>query len=189
MTMNAKGDHLSGICGGPKKGLFGFCLCGHSLLGAGVLGDGLGALRDGVLGQLSGQQEPDGGLDLPGGDGGPLVVVGELAGLSGDPLEQVVDERVHDAHGLGGDTGVGVHLLQDLVDVDGVGLLPLALLLLLVSLGNGLGSLARLGGSLSGGLGWHGDGLGCSGVLMAVPLTGFLLSTWRCSAGDAIGTA
>ena len=73
-----------------------------------------------MLGQLSGQQEPDGGLDLPGGDGGPLVVVGELAGLSGDPLEQVVDERVHDAHGLGGDTGVGVHLLQHLVDVRAV---------------------------------------------------------------------
>ena len=50
----------------------------HSLLGAGVLGDGLGSLRDGVLGQLSGQEEPDSGLDLPGGDGGPLVVVGML---------------------------------------------------------------------------------------------------------------
>ena len=57
----------------------------HSLLGAGVLGDGLGSLRDGVLGQLSGQEEPDSGLDLPGGDGGPLVVVGQLGGLSGDP--------------------------------------------------------------------------------------------------------
>ena len=45
-----------------------------------------------MLGQLSGQQEPDSGLDLPGGDGGPLVVVGELAGLTGDPGEQVVDE-------------------------------------------------------------------------------------------------
>ena len=142
-----------------KRAFFGFWVFGHSLLGAGVLGDGLGALRDGVLGQLSRQQEPDGGLDLPGGDGGPLVVVGELAGLSGDPLEQVVDERVHDAHGLGGDTGVGVHLLQDLVDVDGIGLLPLALPLLLVALGDGLGGLARLGSSLSGGLGWHGDGL------------------------------
>ena len=75
MTMNAKQDHLSGIYGGPKKGLFCFCLLGHSLLGAGVLGDGLGALRDGVLGQLTGQEEPDSGLDLPGGDGGSLVVV------------------------------------------------------------------------------------------------------------------
>ena len=127
-----------------KRAVFGFGLPGHSLLGAGVLGDGLGALRDGVLGQLSGQQEPDGGLDLPGGDGGPLVVVGELAGLSGDALEQVVDERVHDAHGLGGDTGVGVHLLEDLVDVDGIRLLPLAFAFLLVALGNCLGSLAAL---------------------------------------------
>ena len=68
--------------GGPKKSR----LCGRypssSLLGAGVLGDGLGSLRDGVLGQLSGQEEPDSGLDLPGGDGGPLVVVGELAGCN-----------------------------------------------------------------------------------------------------------
>ena len=93
-------DYLYDIDGGPKKGLFWFFLLSHSLLGAGVLGDGLGALRDGVLGQLSGQEEPDGGLDLPGGDGGPLVVVGELAGLGGDPLEEVVDEGVYkeDAH-------------------------------------------------------------------------------------------
>ena len=169
-----------------KRAFFGFCLLGHSLLGAGVLGDGLGALRDGVLGQLSGQEEPDSGLDLPGGDGGPLVVVGELAGLSGDALEQVVDERVHDAHGLGGDTGVGVHLLQDLVDVDGVGLLPLALPLLLVALGDGLGGLARLGGSLSGGLGRHGDGLGGSVELMAGPRAAFPLSPLSTPAGDAI---
>ena len=157
-----------------------------SLLGAGVLGDGLGSLRDGVLGQLSGQEEPHSGLDLPGGDGGPLVVVGELAGLSGDPLEQVVDERVHDAHGLGGDTGVGVHLLQDLVDVDGVGLLPLALPLLLVALGDGLGGLARLGGSLSGGLGRHGDGLVGSVELMVGPRATFPLSPPSTPAGDAI---
>ena len=102
-----------------------------------------------MLGKLTGQEEPDSGLDLPGGDGGPLVVVGELAGLSGDPLEQVVDKRVHDAHGLGGDTGVGVHLLEDLVDVDGIGFLPLLVLLLLVSLGDGLGGLAGSLGSFS----------------------------------------
>ena len=133
-------DYLSEICGGPKKGLFWFLL-GHSLLGAGVLGDGLGALRDGVLGQLSGQEEPDGGLDLPGGDGGPLVVVGELAGLGGDALEQVVDERVHDAHGLGGDTGIRVDLLQHLVDVDSVRLLTLVFTFLAI-LGNGLSGLS-----------------------------------------------
>ena len=70
------------------------------LLGAGVLGDGLGALRHGVLGELTGEEEPDSGLDLARGDGGPLVVVSQTGGLGGDPLEQVVNERVHDAHGL-----------------------------------------------------------------------------------------
>uniref|UniRef100_A0A3B3T6W0 Uncharacterized protein n=1 Tax=Paramormyrops kingsleyae TaxID=1676925 RepID=A0A3B3T6W0_9TELE len=40
-----------------------------ALLGAGVLGDSLGALRHGVLGQLTGEQEAHGSLDLPGGDG------------------------------------------------------------------------------------------------------------------------
>jgi len=123
--------------------------CARSLLGAGVLGHGLGALGDGVLGQLTGEQEPDGGLDLPGGDGGPLVVVGQTGGLGGDPLEDIVDERVHDAHGLGGDAGVGVHLLQNLVDVDGIGLLPLLLALLFVTLGDGLLGLAGLLGGLS----------------------------------------
>lgn len=29
-----------------------------------------------------------------------------------------VDEGVHDGHGLGGDTGIRVHLFQHLVDVD-----------------------------------------------------------------------
>ena len=55
----------------------------------------------------------------------PLVVVGKPAGLSGNPLEQVVDERVHDAHGLGRHAGVRVYLLEHLVDVDGVRLLGL----------------------------------------------------------------
>ena len=128
----------------------------RDLLGAGVLGDGLGALRDGVLGELTGEEEPDSGLDFPGGDGGPLVVVGQTGSLSGDPLEDVVDKGVHDGHGLGGDTSVGVDLLQHLVDVDGIGLLPLGLLLL-VSLGDVLLGLAGLLGGLSGGLGRHGE--------------------------------
>jgi hypothetical protein len=33
-----------------------------------------------------------------------------------------VDERVHDVHGLLGDTNVGVHLLEHFVNVDGEGL-------------------------------------------------------------------
>lgn len=57
--------------------------------GGGVLGDGLGALGDGVLGQLAGEDEPHGGLDFARGDGGLLVVGGELGGLGGDALEDV----------------------------------------------------------------------------------------------------
>jgi len=137
------------------------------LLGRGVLGDSLGALRDGVLGQLTGEDETDGGLDLAGGDGGALVVGSELGGLTGDTLKDVVDEGVQDGHGLVGDTGIGVDLLQDLVDVGGVSLgasllaslaaLSLGLALLLLSRGRGLGgSLASGGGLLLGnGFWWH----------------------------------
>jgi len=52
-------------------------------------------------------------------------VIGQLRGFVGNSLEDVVDEGVHDAHGLAGDASVWVDLLQDLVDVDGIGLFPL----------------------------------------------------------------
>ncbi|XP_062917561.1 uncharacterized protein LOC134353487 [Mobula hypostoma] len=99
-------------------------LCVKSLvygasLGAGVLGDRLCPFRHGVLGQLPGQQQAHGGLDLPRGDGRPLVVMGQTGSLARDALENIVHERVHDGHGLGGDAGVGVNLLHHLVDVDG----------------------------------------------------------------------
>ena len=110
-----------------------------------------------MLGQFSGKEKADSCLDLSGGDGGPLVVVGQTASLGSDPLKDVVDKGVHDGHGLAGDTSVGVHLLQHLVDVDGVGLLASQLLLLLVALGDGLLGLAGLLGSLSGNLRGHGD--------------------------------
>ena len=54
----------------------------RSLLGAGVLGDGLGSLRHGVLGELTGQEKTDSGLDLSGGDGGTPVVVGKTEALA-----------------------------------------------------------------------------------------------------------
>ena len=100
------------------------------LLRARVLGDGLRALADGVLGQLSGQQKADCRLNLAARDRRATVVVGETRRLGGDALEDVVDEAVHDRHGLAADARVGVHLLEDLVDVDGVAFPspPLALL-------------------------------------------------------------
>ncbi|KAK1320690.1 hypothetical protein QJS10_CPA03g01551 [Acorus calamus] len=85
---------------------------------AGELGDSLGPLGYGVLGELAGEDEADGGLDLPGSDGGLLVVPGELRTLLGELLEDVVDEAVHDAHGLARDPDVRVHLLQHLEYLD-----------------------------------------------------------------------
>jgi hypothetical protein len=124
------------------------------LLGAGVLGDRLGPLADGVLGELAGQQQTHRGLDLATRDRRSLVVVRQTAGLGGDALEDVVDEAVHDAHRLRRDAGVGVDLLQHLVDVDGVALFPLALFLL-VALADVLLGLAGLLGGLSAGFRWH----------------------------------
>ena len=80
-----------------------------------------------MFGQFSGEEETDSGLDFPGGDGGPLVVVGKTGSFSGNTLEDVVDEGVHDALGLGRESDIGVNLLQDVVDVDSVGFLSLSL--------------------------------------------------------------
>jgi len=74
-----------------------------------------------VSGQLSGEDELDSGLDLAGREGSSLVESDELGSFSGDSVEGVMDEGVHDVHGLLGDTDVGVNLLEDLVDVDGEG--------------------------------------------------------------------
>jgi len=107
-----------------KRAVWCQAMAAGRLLGAGVLGHSLGALTDGVLGQFSRQKQTDSGLDFSAGDGGPTVVVGQTGGLGSDPLEDVVDKRVHDAHGLAADASVGVNLLHHLVDVDGVALPP-----------------------------------------------------------------
>ena len=63
----------------------------HSLFGAIVLGDGIGALADGVFGELTGEEESDGGLDFAARDGRTAVVVGQARRLVGDALEDLVD--------------------------------------------------------------------------------------------------
>ena len=108
-------------------------------LHGGELGDSLGALRDGVLGELTREDESDSGLDLAGRQGGLLGAASQLGGLLGDSLEDIVDEGVQDGHTSLGDADVGVDLLQHLVDVGRV------------RLGALRGSL--LGGRLLGGLG------------------------------------
>ena len=101
-----------------------------------------------MLGQFTGEEQPDGRLDLPAGDGRSLVVMSEPGSFGGNALEDVVDEAVHDAHRLAGDAGVRVNLLQHLVDVNCVALLPPPLLLF-VSLGDVLLGLSGLFGGFS----------------------------------------
>ena len=125
------------------------------LLGRGVLGDGLGSFTDGVLGQFSGQEQTNSCLDFSARDRRTTVVVSETGSLGSDAFEDVVDKAVHDAHGLRADASVWVHLLEDLVDVDGVGLSSSPLLLLVASTG-GFGLRRGLLRSLRCcSLGWH----------------------------------
>ena len=101
-----------------------------------------------MLGELTGEEELDSGLDLSGGESVLLVVSDELGRLGGDLLEDVVDEGVHDGHGSLGDAGLGVHLLEDSVDINGEGFD--SLLLLGVGLNLGLLGGHGLAGSSSG---------------------------------------
>ena len=89
-----------------------------------------------MLGQFSGEKESDSSLDLPRGDGRLLVLLGQFASFGGDAFEDVVDERVHDAHRFARDSDIGVNLLQNVVDVDSVAFLSLPLALLLASTSN-----------------------------------------------------
>ena len=63
-----------------------------------------------MLGQLSWEDEPHCCLDLPRSNSWLLVVAGQAGSLGCNLLEDIVDERVQDRHGLTGDTSVGVHL-------------------------------------------------------------------------------
>jgi hypothetical protein len=55
-----------------------------------VLGHGLGSLGHGVLGQLAGQHQAHGRLDLARRNGVALVVARQAARLGGNALEQIV---------------------------------------------------------------------------------------------------
>ncbi len=120
-----------------------------------------------MFGQFSGQQQTHGGLDLSRCDGGALVVVSETRRFTGDTLEDVVDERVHDPHRLRRDPGIRMDLLHHFVDVDSVALLP-GLSALLSSFNGGL-SDGLLGALLGRGLCWfrHDDDTDESMIMMS----------------------
>lgn len=99
-----------------------FCVLrsNNTLLAARVLGDRLCSLTHSVLSQLTGQQQPNGRLYLTRTNCALLVVVGEAGCFAGNPLENIMNERVHDSHSFAGNSCVGVDLFEHFVDVNGV---------------------------------------------------------------------
>jgi len=91
-----------------------------------------------VLRQFARKNKPNRSLDFPRGDSRLLIVSSESRRFLSELLEDIIDEAVHDAHGLAGDSNVRVNLLEDLEDVDLVGLNALLHLLLLLVAGAGL---------------------------------------------------
>lgn len=77
----------------------------------------------------------------------------QMTCFSSDIFSNVIDKGVHDAHGLGEDTGTGMDLLQHLVLMDAVTLLS-AILVLLVALLSGFGD--NILGFLVGSKSWLG---------------------------------
>ena len=73
-----------------------------------------------MLCQFTWKHQTDSSLDFSAGKCCLLVVRCELSGFSGDSVEDIVDEGVHDGHTPLGDTCIGMDLLEDLVNVGGV---------------------------------------------------------------------
>ena len=88
------------------------------LLRLGELGHSFSSLRHSVAGELAGEDQADGGLDLTGAQGGLLVDTSEVGSLGGDALEEVVDEGVNDLLGTASQRQLGVDGLQGAGGVD-----------------------------------------------------------------------
>ena len=83
-----------------------------------VFSDGFGSFRDCVSGEFSWEDELDSWLDLSGWKSSSFVESNEFWSFSGDSVESVVNERVHDVHGFLWDSNVWVDLFKNFVDID-----------------------------------------------------------------------
>ena len=83
-----------------------------------VFGDGFSSFRDGVSSEFSWKDKLDSWLNLTGWKSSSFVESNEFWSFSGNSVESIVNERVHDVHGFLWDSDVWVDLLEDLVDID-----------------------------------------------------------------------
>ena len=74
-----------------------------------------------MLGEFTGKHQSHSCLDFSARESCLLVIGSQLSGFGGDSFKYIIDEGVHDGHALLGDTGIGMDLFEDLVDVRGIG--------------------------------------------------------------------
>ena len=101
-----------------------------------------------MFGEFSREQESDRRLDFARRDRPPLVLVSKTRCFASDSFEDVVDERVHDAHRSAGNTNVGMNLFEHSVDEASIALLSRSLPL--HDLGPSLATFAALLGTFLG---------------------------------------
>ena len=108
-----------------------------------------------MLREFSREQESDRRLDFARRDRPPLVLVSKTRCFASDSFEDVVDERVHNAHRSAGYSNIGVDLLENSVDESAVALFPCSSPL--HDLGSSFSTFAALLGAslLRAGLGWR----------------------------------
>ncbi len=90
-----------------------------------------------MLGKFSRKHKADGSLNFTRRESRFLVVASQLASLKCNAFKDIIDEGVHDGHSPLTNSGIGVNLLQHLVDVGAVGF-------------NSLGALSLVHGFLGG---------------------------------------
>ena len=115
---------------GHENGLL-YRLYIYNLFAAGVLGNCFGAFRHSMFCKFTRQEETNCCLDFARWNCLFLVLKRQSRSFRSNSLEDVVHEGVHDAHGLGWYTNIRMDLLQNVVDVDSIGLLSSSLSLLL----------------------------------------------------------
>ena len=118
-------NELSLSFGGSPNSRFCYASFSH-LLAACVFGHCFSSLTHSVFSEFTRQEKTNSCLDLSWRDGRLLVVVSQTGSFSGDSLEDVVHEGVHDTHGFAGNTIIWMNLLHNFVEVDGVTLFTLA---------------------------------------------------------------
>lgn len=87
-----------------------------------VFCDCFSSFWDSVSCEFSWEDEFDSWLNFSGWEGSSLVESDEFWSFSGNSVKSIMNERVHDVHGLLWDTDVWVDLFKNFVDVNGEGL-------------------------------------------------------------------